>query len=72
MDKEEFQTALKEYEEANHAYRDYVEQFLTHTFNGEVTKTASRALNSQELEKIPGLREKAERLEAKLRKILES
>jgi hypothetical protein len=72
VEREKFQEALAAYEAANHNYREYVEQFFTHTFNGEVVKENTKSLTSGELEKIKALREEAERLEREFKKILES
>lgn len=72
MQNEEFQKVLAAYENANRDYREYVEQFLTHTFNGEIVKEGTKALTPAELKKIGALREEAERLERELKKIFES
>ncbi len=66
MDREKFKEVYKKFSEADKNYQDYVNQFFTTTWNGEVTKEATKVLNSEALKEIQRLREIKESLKREL------
>jgi len=54
--KKEWERIYKEYEESNKKYDEYVQQFLTICWNGQITQEAKKSLDKESLEEIIRLR----------------
>ena len=61
MDREKFRKIYQKFTEADKNYHDYVEQFFTRIWSGEVVKEAIKMLNREELKKIKKLREETKK-----------
>ena len=61
MDKEKIRELYKLFEQANKNYDDFVNQFLTTTVNGVVTKESTKIFTSENINDIQKLRGKKER-----------
>lgn len=60
MNKEKLIELYKKYEVANREYKDYVSQFFTSVWNGQVVKEATDTLTQEKLDKIVQLRDRAD------------
>lgn len=58
MDIEQFRGIHQKFVEASQAYSNYIEQFFTRTWDGEVVKEATKALDKEGLAVIKELGEK--------------
>ena len=58
---EKWQKLYKDFVLAKNKYTKYVEQFITNTVNGEITREATKSLNRGTLEESIKLREEMDR-----------
>lgn len=71
MNKEKFKKICDKLEKANENYREYVEQFFTKLWEGQIIKKSTKTLSKNEREKIKQLRHEVDGAREKLHDFLE-